>query len=94
MDTDRLEKLEQEISRVKERNIRVEAEKAWEGSYVRIGTVMAITYAVASIALFAIGNDHPFRNACIPVIGFFLSTQSLPFLKKAWIRSYLAHRSK
>jgi hypothetical protein len=84
----------QELQKIKERNIRVEAEKAWEGSAMRIGTIVLITYLVACAILFAIGNDHPLRNALIPPIGFFLSTQSLPFLKKRWISAYLSHRTK
>lgn len=88
MDDEQIERIEQDIIQIKERNARVEAEKAWEGSGTRIATIMAITYVLACIVLYAIGNDHPLRNALIPTIGFFLSTQSIPFLKRAWIRSY------
>jgi hypothetical protein len=94
MADDKLERLEQDVSKIKERNVRVESEKAWEGSITRIGVIMIITYTIACIVLYAIDNDHPFRNALIPTLGFFLSTQSIPFLKKQWIRSYMADRSK
>ncbi len=94
MTDERLERVEQELSKIKERNVRVEADKAWEGSTVRISAIMLVTYAIACVALIAIGNEHPFRNALIPVIGFFLSTQSLPFLKKSWINSYISKRSQ
>ena len=94
MNDERFEKIEQELSNIKERNVRVEAEKAWERSFLRIGTVMVMTYGIACVAFYAIGNDHPFRNGLIPTIGFFLSIQSIPFLKRAWVNTYISSRSK
>ena len=83
-----------DIAQIKERNERVEADKAWETSATRILSIALMTYVIAVVAFMAMGNEHPFRNALIPVIGFFLSTQSLPFLKKAWIASYLKRRAQ
>ncbi|MCE9541849.1 hypothetical protein K8R03_04835 [Candidatus Kaiserbacteria bacterium] len=94
MSDERIEKIQQDIAEIKERNLRVEAEKAWEGSVSRIVTIMAITYIVACVALYVIGNDHPFRNGLIPTIGFFLSTQSIPFLKNIWVNSHISGRRK
>lgn len=85
---DRLNKLEQDVKIIRERNARVEADKAWEQSKTRLLSILAITYIVACFALFAIGNGNPLRNAFIPTLGFFLSMQSLPFLKKKWIAKY------
>ncbi|MEK7530937.1 MAG: hypothetical protein AAB573_03640 [Patescibacteria group bacterium] len=84
---DRIENIEKDLEAIKERNVRVEGDKAWETSWFRIGTVAVITYAVAALALFAIDNDYPFRNALIPTIGYILSTQSLPRIKEWWIKS-------
>lgn len=86
--------IEQRLQNTEERNLRVEADKAWETSASRIGSVMLITYIIACGVLMVIGNENPFRNALIPVVGYFLSTQSLPFLKRVWISRYLAGRSK
>lgn len=86
----RIQKLEEEVRGIRERNSRVEAEKAWETSYFRTGSIMVVTYLIATAALHAIGNDNPLRNALIPVIGYFLSTQSLPFIKQRWINRYLS----
>lgn len=86
--------LEQRLQKIEERNIRVQAEKAWETSSFRIGSIMVITYVVASGVLFGIGNLNPLRNALIPVVGYFLSTQSLPFLRRTWIDRYLSKKSK
>ena len=85
--------LEQRIQKIEERNTRVEAEKAWETSSFRIGSIMVITYIVACGVLFGIGNSNPFRNALIPVVGYFLSTQSLPFIKRSWMDRHLSKTS-
>ena len=86
--------LEQRLQEIEKRNLRVEADKAWETSVFRIGSIMIATYVVACGVLIVIGNNSPLKNALIPVLGYFLSTQSLPFLKKYWVSRYLANRSK
>jgi hypothetical protein len=35
----------------------------------------------------AIGNDSPFVNAIVPTLGFTLSTLSLSFFKKIWLKN-------
>lgn len=77
--------LEQELRELKERNARVELDKAWEKSATRIGTIMAVTYVLAAIVFTLIGADRVLRNAVIPTLGYFLSTQSLPAVKKWWL---------
>ena len=85
----RIQKLEEEVRAIRERNARVEGDKAWETSKFRIGLIMVVTYIIAAVVLYAIGNDNPMRNAFIPTLGYFLSTQSLPFIKKWWIDRHL-----
>ncbi len=85
----RIEKLEEEVREIQERNARVEGDKAWETSWFRIALVMFVTYAIAAAVLHVIGNDNPLRNALIPTLGYFLSTLSLGPVKKAWIQGYL-----
>ena len=82
---ERINRLERELVEVKNRNLRVEIDKAWETSIFRIGTIVVITYVVASIVLHLIGVNNYFVSALIPTIGYFLSVQSLPFIKKWWI---------
>ncbi len=83
------EDLEKRLKTIEERNRRVEAEKAWEVGYPRTFTITAITYVIAGLVLLAIGNEYPWRNALIPAIGYFLSTQSLPFIRRKWVEGYL-----
>lgn len=82
-----MENIETRIQNIEERNKRVELDKAWEGSFVRIFSISAITYIIAVFALYTIHAPNPWLNAFIPVIGFILSTQSLPFIKRFWIKN-------
>ena len=80
--------LHQEIDAIKQRNKRVESDKAWETSEFRKITLAIMTYFVALLFMYAIGVKDAWLNAIIPTGGFILSTQSLPFIKRWW----LAHR--
>lgn len=84
---ERIKKLEEELARMRERNIRVGAEKAWETSRFRIFLISGMTYAVACLILFTLNVENAFAAALLPAVGYFLSTQSLPFLKDWWIRN-------
>jgi len=75
--TERIEKLEA-------RNKRVEADKAWETSWIRRGAVMILTYIVVVFYLRFVVHINPWINALVPVIGFFLSTLTVSLLKKEW----------
>lgn len=83
---DQLLLLKQEIAALKERNARVEADKAWETSYARKASIALVTYAAVVLFFLALGFPKPFVNALVPTMGFLLSTLSISFLKKLWIR--------
>jgi hypothetical protein len=87
-----IENLRTEIAAIKQRNNRVEADKAWEGSTIRIGLIMLITYIIAALVMRTIGVQNYFFSALIPVIGYLLSTQSLPFIKRWWMKAYYKNR--
>lgn len=91
---DRIATIEAELNALRQRNARVEADKAWETSSFRMASVSAITYAVAAIAMFLIGVRNPALNALIPTLGFFLSTQTLPVVKKGWIERHVREGSR
>lgn len=86
---DPIKKLEDEIAVIKERNLRVEADKAWETSNFRIFSITIITYIVAALVLCLIGAKNFLLNALVPTAGFFLSVQSLPAVKRWWIKKFL-----
>ena len=83
-----LEKLEQEIQLIKERNKRVEVDKAWETSIMRRILLVIFTYISIGLYMFVIKVEKPWLNAIIPSIGFLLSTLTLPFFKDYWLERY------
>jgi hypothetical protein len=84
---DNVEILKQKIDAIERRNIRVESDKAWEVSYTRRLCIACVTYVIAALVMYFIGVTNYFASALIPVIGYILSTISLPFIKKWWTAS-------
>lgn len=85
---ERIQKLEKELILIKERNLKVEADKAWETSYFRVLLITVIIYIVAAKLLYSTKVDNYLLGAIIPAVGYFLSVQSLPFVKKWWIQKH------
>ena len=77
--TKRLEAIEQ-------RNKKVELDKAWETSLARKISIAVLTYFTIVLFFFVAQLPKPFINSIVPAMGFVLSTLSLSFLKKLWIR--------
>lgn len=80
-----IQELENEIQKIKDRNLKVEADKAWEISWTRKIIISIFTYLVISIFFLFAGISNPFINAIVPALAFILSTASLPFFKNLWI---------
>ncbi len=85
---EQIKKIEDEILLLKERNKHVEENKAWETSWARALSLTFLTYIFASVALYFINVENFLLGAIIPTLGYFLSTQSLPFIKKWWVKKY------
>jgi hypothetical protein len=83
---DELEQIKNDIAEIKERNARVETDKAWEVSWIRRLFIALITYLGASLWLLLINDDNILLKAVIPTAGYLLSTISIPILKKLWQR--------
>lgn len=73
------------IEKLEIRNKRVEADKAWETSWIRRLAIMVLTYLVVCAYLHFVVHINPWINALVPVIGFFLSTLTVSLLKKEWL---------
>lgn len=86
VDCNAMENLEQKITEILQRNARVENDKAWEGSWTRRLLITGLTYAIAVLFLWLIGNPGFWLNAAVPALGYFLSTLSLPWVKNLWLR--------
>ncbi len=81
-----LQDLGERIGKIEERNRRVELDKAWETSLSRRGLLITFTYISIGTYMWVIGTEQPWVNAVIPTLGFMLSTLTLPFFKKMWLK--------
>lgn len=78
--------MKKEIEKIRKRNKRVEADKAWETSKTRRLIIAIMTYVVIVIFLWSIGAPRPWLNAIVPTLGFILSTFTVPIFKKFWLK--------
>lgn len=84
-----MDDIKKEVIQIEERNARVEAEKEWETSITRVGLVCVFTYIATATVFATIGEKDYLINAFIPTTAFFVSTLSLPPVKRWWIRRYI-----
>ena len=77
--------IEKEIKDIKERNKRVEKDKAWETSWTRRLCIMILTYIVVVFYSYLIRKtNNILLSSLVPVIGFTLSTLSLKLIRSIW----------
>lgn len=84
---DEIQQLKKEMQEIKERNIRVELDKAWETSLFRKVIIGILTYAVISLFFIVADFPKPFMSAIVPTIGFIISTLSISFFKNFWLKN-------
>lgn len=82
----RLTALESQLERILDRNRRVEINKAWETSGTRLLSVTTVTYVTMVLVFAVLGSVRPLLDALVPTTGFFLSTLSLPVVRRTWER--------
>ena len=88
---DEIKKLKDEIDSIRIRNKRVEADKAWETSTFRLITLSVATFIFSILVLYFIRLDEFFLSALSSTAGLIISSQSLPFIKRWWIKNRYAH---
>ena len=77
--------LENEIVKIKERNKKVELDKAWETSFTRKICICILTYIVVIIYSHLTNKiTNIWLSSLVPVIGFTLSTFSLKVVRSVW----------
>lgn len=81
-----IEQLEKDINLIKERNKKVERDKAWETSFARRILLTVFIYLVVGFYLTIININQPWLNAIVPAGAYMLSTLILPFFKKLWTK--------
>jgi len=84
---EKLETLEREIEKIKERNRKVESDKAWETSWTRRIFIGISAYIIIAIFLVIIKADKPLVAAIIPTIAYIISTLSLDPLRSWWLKN-------
>ena len=83
-----IEQIEKDLAEIKKRNVDVEADKAWEVSYSRRIILLILTYLAIGIYLWLINVERPWLNAIVPAVAFMLSTLTMPYFKKLWIKIF------
>jgi len=78
---------EDDLQAIKERNARVEADKAWETSWARRISIAIMTYIIAALYMGYVGLNNAMLRAFVPSGGYLLSTLSLPFVKNFWLKN-------
>jgi hypothetical protein len=78
--------LARRIAQLEARNKRVDADKAWETSWIRRVLIMILTYIVVVIYLRFVVHIDPWINALVPVIGYSLSTITVSWVKNYWLK--------
>ncbi len=82
-----LEQIKRDIQEIKERNAKVEIDKAWETSLFRKILIAVLTYIIIVLFFLFAELPDPFLNAIVPTLGFILSTLSVSYLRGVWIKS-------
>lgn len=77
--------LENRIEKLEARNRRVEGDKAWETSWTRRLSIMLLVYITIVFYLRFVVHIDPWINGLVPVIGYFVSTLTVGFLKQHWL---------
>ena len=67
-------------------------DKAWEVSWTRRGVIAGVIYVSGVVLLNALGHDGAWKHALVPVMGYLVSTFSLPPIKKLWIKQRMRQR--
>jgi hypothetical protein len=73
------------LEEIKNRNAKVEADKAWETSWTRQLLITLATYLTIMCYLTLLGMERVYLHALVPAMGYFLSTLTLPIFKQYWI---------
>lgn len=82
----KIQLLEEEIQKIRERNAEKDEHKAWETSLFRKFLIAGLTYFLMVLLMGSIGVENPEVNAIVPTLGFLLSTISLSVFKSLWKR--------
>ena len=75
-----------ELDTIRERNARVEADKAWEVSWTRRLVIAGGIYIVVCVYLSFLDVQGAALHALVPPGAYLISTLTLPMCKRLWLR--------
>jgi len=82
-----IERLQEQVAKLEQRNIDKDVGKSFESSWTRTCFIIAFTYIVIYLYLrFSLNVADPQKNAVVPAIGFTMSTWSMSLVKPVWAR--------
>lgn len=81
----KIEQLEQEIEKIKERNRRVEADKAWELSKTRNLFIAVVTFLLSLLFMLLVNESYALLKAAVGTVAYLISTSTYDVLKKRWL---------
>ena len=81
-----IKELETRVKQLEDRNKKIEGNKAWEISFSRKVVLIMFTYLAIGIYMYAVNLPDPWLNAIVPAVAFMLSTLTLPFFRRIWLR--------
>jgi len=79
-------KLKKEVEKIKERNRRVEEDKAWETSWARKIFITFSTYIIVVVFMIVMQENKPFLKSLVPVLGYILSSVSYGVVRSWWLK--------
>lgn len=82
----RSDRLANKVETIEERNFRVEIDKEWETSITRRCLIASGTYLILGFYLSFWGIQDSWLHALVPTGGYLISTLSLLYAKKLWIK--------
>ena len=80
-----LKQLKDDIKKIKERNKRVELDKAWGTNWTRRIIITLLTYIVIVIFFYFAQLPRPFINSIVPSLAFLISGFTLSIFKNLWM---------
>jgi hypothetical protein len=78
--------IEARLVAIELRNSAVARDKAWETSLTRRSLIAFISYIVTGFLLVLLGSNAAWFYALLPVVGYLVSTLTLPYFRKFWQR--------
>lgn len=78
--------VEKRLNAIEQRNKKVESDKLWETSWTRKIIIAVLTYITIVLFFLVAQLPKPFVNSIVPTAGFVLSTLSLSYFKKLWLK--------